>query len=356
LTPQRRIVVAGAGFGGGHESIAEALADALRRHRGAQARVASVDLLERCAPRSARLAAIALRGGEDFFPDTHGTLAGLAARTPDDPLVRELATGGIASAEAILTALEPDLVLAVHPVAGAIAAEVAPRLGFPAMTVIGDLWPTRIWLHPSVSLYFVAGSAARDAIAGRGVEWARVVVSGIPVAEPPARSAARSRLAGSSGLAARFTVFVDVQDGGARIAEELGAGGIQALVRAGANGRTNPRPNVVAAPGDEDTSSLIAASDLVVCSPCGSAMWEAPAASVPLVIVEPVTPMERSSVDLLVTAGGALVARDGPDAARRIAFLEANPERLSSMSRDSGALGHPLAARAVCERALAELR
>jgi len=194
LTPQRRVVVVGAGFGGGHESVAEAIADALRRHRGARVRVASLDLLARCAPRSAQLAAIAYRGGEEYFPDGTGTLATMVAAAPEDPLLRELVTGGIASARAALDALEPDIVIAAHPVAGAIAAEVSERCGFVVVSVVGDLWPQRLWVHPAVRLYFVGGTPARDALTARGVEWARAVVSGVPVSGPPGRAAARARL------------------------------------------------------------------------------------------------------------------------------------------------------------------
>ncbi len=347
-------MVVGADFGAGHESIAEAVADALRRHRGTGVRVASIDLLARCAPRSAQLAAIAYRGGEEFFPDGTGTVAEMAAAAPDDPVLRELVTGGIASAEAALKALEPDLVLAAHPVAGAIAAEVSGGCGFRVMSVVGDLWPQRLWTHPATALHFVAGAPARDVLTARGVEWARAVVSGVPVSEPPTRAAARARLARSGGLADRFTVLVNVRDGAAAIAGELASHGVQALLPA-TGGRGAERGGVVTAPADESSASLIAASDLVVCGPCGQAMWEAPAAGVPLLVMEPVTAMERGSVDLLVTAGAAIVVRDGADAVRRVRYLAADAGRAEAVSKAAAALGRPLAARAVCERALADI-
>jgi UDP-N-acetylglucosamine:LPS N-acetylglucosamine transferase len=355
LTRDRRIVVIGAGYGGGHEAIAEALADYLRRRRDARVRVASLDVLTRCAPRSARLASIAFRGGEEFFPDGVGTLSAIASRMPEDPLVRELVGGGIASAGSALTALEPDLVLAAHPIAGAIAAEVAPMGGFPVMSVIGDLWPERVWLHPGVALYFVGGPAARDSLAAKGLEWARAVISGVPVAEPPSRAAARRHLGGATPLDDRFTVLVDVQEAAPAMAQDLTALGIRVLVRAGAPGRPPPSANTCTVGNDEASGTLIAASDLVVCAPCGSAVWEAPAAGVPIVVVEPVTPMERSTIDFLDTAGAAVIARGPADAVRRIGLLAGDPERVASMSRDAASVGRPLATRAVCERVMAEV-
>jgi UDP-N-acetylglucosamine:LPS N-acetylglucosamine transferase len=314
--------------------------DQLRRHRGGSVRVASLDLLARCAPRSAKLAAIAYRGGEEFFPDGCGVLSEIAARFPEDPLLRELIGGGIASAEAALVALEPDLVLAVHPIAGAIAAEAVSRLDFPVMSVVGDLWPRRVWLHPGVGLWFVGGSPARDALAALGVEWARLAVSGVPVPEPVDRQSTRARLARSCGLEDRFTVLVAAREETAAVTEVLATDGLQALSVADSEG---------------SPSLLLAASDAVICSPCGSMLWEAPAAGVPLIAIEPVTPMERSSVDLLATAGAAVVARDGADAVRRATYLAADPGRATAMARDAAAIGRPLAARAVCERALTEV-
>jgi len=355
LTPQRRVVVVGAGFGGGHESVAEAIADALRRHRGARVRVASLDLLARCAPRSAQLAAIAYRGGEEYFPDGTGTLATMVAAAPEDPLLRELVTGGIASARAALDALEPDIVIAAHPVAGAIAAEVSERCGFVVVSVVGDLWPQRLWVHPAVRLYFVGGTPARDALTARGVEWARAVVSGVPVSGPPGRAAARARLLASSGLAERFTVLVSLREGPLALAEDLAGHGIQALVPPIA-GRRTPRAGVVVATAAGCShADLISASDLVVCDLCGPTMWEAPAAGVPMLVIEPVTAMERGSVDLLATAGAALVARDGTDAVRRAAYLAADPGRVAAMAATAKDVGRPVAARAICERALAEI-
>jgi UDP-N-acetylglucosamine:LPS N-acetylglucosamine transferase len=340
LTRQLRVVVASAAFGGGYGPVAEALADQLRRHRGARVRVASLDLLGRCAPRSAKLAALAYRGGEEFFPHGSAGLSEMAARAPEDPLLRELVGGGIASAEAALAALEPDLVLAVHPVAGAIAAEAVSRLGFPVMSVIGDLWPRRVWLHPGVGLWFVGGSPARDALAALGVEWARLAVSGVPVPEPADRQSTRSRLQRSRQLEDRFTVLIAAREGAGAVAEALAAGGVQALS---------------VADSDEAPASLLAASDAVICSPCGSMLWEAPAGGVPMIAIDPATPMERSSVDLLATVGAAVVARDCADAVRRAAYLAADAARAASMARDSAAIGRPLAARAVCERALREI-
>lgn len=355
MTP-RRVVVAGAAHGAGHERVAESLADALRRHPSGGTRVLQLDLLSRCAPRSAQLAAMAWRGGERFFPDGEGTLAAMAAGATSDPLLQELASGGIAAAEAALRALAPDLVVAVHPVAAGIAAEVSQRCGFQVAAVVPDLVPERLWVHPGVRLWFVAGPEARDELVARGVEWSGVVVSGVPAEEPAERGATRRRLAGA-GLQDRFTALVTGSPETESAVSALVSAGIQVVFASDAGrpvpaGRLSGAP-VVTAPGDESRAALLAAADVLVCGPCGAFAWEAPAAGVPLVVVGAIGAMERSSVDLLVTAGAAIPARDGEDAARRVAYLASHEERLADLRAASALLGRPRAARAVSERLLA---
>jgi processive 1,2-diacylglycerol beta-glucosyltransferase len=356
LTP-RRIVVAGADHGAGHERVAESLADALRRHPSGGARVLQLDLLSRCAPRAAQLAALAWRGGEPFFPDGEGELSSMAAGETSDPLLRELVSGGIATAEAALVALEPDLVVAVHPVSAGIAAEVSQRCGFRVAAVVPDLVPERLWVHPGINLWFVAGPEARDELVRRGVEWSRVVVSGVPVEALGEREATRRRLAGA-GLQDRFTALVAGPAGAGAAVDPLASSGVQVVQVGVEGGRSAPlrRPlgaPVVSAPSEESHAALLSAADVLVCGPCGAFLWEALAAGVPLIVVGPVGAMERASVDLLVTAGAAIPARDGEDAARRVAYLASHAGRLSDLRAASSLLGRPQAARAVSERLLA---
>jgi UDP-N-acetylglucosamine:LPS N-acetylglucosamine transferase len=355
LTLVRRVVVAGPTIGAGHEIVVACIADHLRRHPSGRFRVATIDLLERCAPRAARLAAMAYRSGEAFFPDGTGSLAELAAASPGDPLLRELVTGGIASAEAALKALEPDLVLSVHDVTGGIAAEVSRRCGVVSATVVTDLRPERLWAHPDTSAWFTAGHEARDALLARGIAWDRIAVTGVPVPEPaPPGDAGRTRAMEAGG--ATGSVLVAMDDGAAMV-DALVAQGTHVLVRAG-DGRPRHRssPRVTEVSAEKSLGSQAASCDLVVCRPCRSLLWEGPASGTPLIVVEPVSASERRDVDLLVTAGAALTARDADDVAWRVGYLFADASRLERMCAAAAGMGRPAAVRAVVERIAAALR
>jgi hypothetical protein len=334
LTGAKRVVVAGPTIGAGHEVVVACIADHLRRHPSGRFRVANIDLLGRCAPRAARLAAMAYRSGEPFFPDGIGSLAEMVAGSPDDPLLRELVTGGMASAEAALRALEPDLVVSVHDVTGGIAAEVAHACGVVSVTVVTELRPQRLWVHPGTAGWFVAGEEARDGLLARGVSW---------------KPSSAPEVAGG-------TVLVAVDDPAA-IVDALAAQGTRVLARAG-EARSRPRssPLVTEVSAEESLGSLASTCDLVVCGPCRSLIWEGPATGTPLIVVEPVTAAERPDVDLLVTAGAALTARDAADVAWRVRYLLADAARLERMRRSAIGIGHPAAVRAVVERIAADLR
>jgi UDP-N-acetylglucosamine:LPS N-acetylglucosamine transferase len=355
LTGARRVVVAGPTIGAGHEVVVACIADHLRRHASGRFRVATIDLLGRCAPRAARLAAMAYLSGETFFPDGAGSLAEMVAASPEDPLLRELVTGGIASAEAALRALEPDLVVSVHDVTGGIAAEVARSCGVVSETVVTDLRPQRLWVHPGTTAWFVAGEEARDGILARGVSWKDIAITGVPVPETARRGGGgQAPSTGREGTCGPVLVAVDDP---AAIVDALAAQGTRVFVRAG-EARSRPRssPLVTDVSAEESLGSLAASCDLAVCGPCRSLMWEGPAAGTPLIVVEPVAVAERADVDLLVTAGAALTAHDADDVAWRVRYLCADAPRLERMRAAAAGIGRPAAVRAVVERIAADLR
>jgi UDP-N-acetylglucosamine:LPS N-acetylglucosamine transferase len=318
--------------------------------------VLQVDLLGRCAPKAAQLASMAWRGGEAFFPDAVGSLSELVSASGGDPLVRELVSGGIAAAEATLKALEPDVVVATHPAAGGIAAEVAERCGCEVFVVLPDLMPDRFWLHPGVALWFVAGTDARDELARRRVDWSRIAVSGVPQESPRSRQDARAALV-PRGSEDRFTVLLAGIPGPESAAESLRALGLQVILEADGTRASAGAPGrgaaVVRPPAEAPRADLLAAADVVLATRCGSLAWEATATGTPLVVVGESGRMEQASIDLLVDAGAALQARDIQDAVRRVAYLAGHAGRLSALATASAGLGRPHAAKAVAERVLA---
>jgi UDP-N-acetylglucosamine:LPS N-acetylglucosamine transferase len=355
LSPERRVVIATASYGGGHEEIAHGLTAQLQVRRSDGVRVTTVDLLERAAPRSARLARVAYAAGEGFFPSGAGDLQAVARSCRDEPVVRELLSGGIAAAEAALGALAPEWVLAVHPVAAGIAAEVAGRVGCSVACVLPEWLPADVWVHPGCDVWFVATADARGALAQLGVEWGATFVSGVPTTVIARTSATDARRA--LGVEERFTAAVlGVSPEVVRErAEALAALGIQVLATgSGRGGSARASSDLVRwLPAETPLATLAAASDVAVCGPCRAMQWVGPAAGVPVLVVAPVPALERADVDLLVTSGAAMEARDAQDAAARAAFIMRHRERLEELRTCAARTGRESAARSVCEHVLA---
>jgi processive 1,2-diacylglycerol beta-glucosyltransferase len=355
----RHVLIWTAGFGGGQSECASALSDHLVRHHPDRVRLAVVDILERHLPRIKALAAVAYRNSAAFFPDGLASLQELSARRSDDPAVRELASGGLSGMEAALEAFRPDAIVSVHPLACGIASELKARFGHASLSVMTDQAPAGWWCHPATDLYCVANAEVRSALAVVGVPWDRIAVTGVPVADGVRPAADRGAARRLLGLGQRSVVAVfgrSDRQAPASLVDGLAAAGadvVIALPRSKTATETAPGP--VRVVSYADAIRLLPAAEVAVCLGGGSALWTAPTAGTPLVVVEPLAAMETANVDFLVNAGAALLARDEADAVARASFLLTHPDRAKRMSEDASAIGRPSAARAVTERILAAL-
>jgi processive 1,2-diacylglycerol beta-glucosyltransferase len=334
VTATRRVLVLGASVGG-CDRAAEAVADAVTDASGGRLAVEILDFFKRFAPRVANLAVLAHRTGAPFMPDARVDLSELTRSDPDDPLVRELATAAVPALRAAIEALRPVAVVATHPIAAAAAAELRLERDFAAVSVVCDLAPLRLWVHPGLDLVCVAGEDVRERLALQGAEWDKVAITGVPV---------RSAFFGAAGertvhtARPRATIVAPGENTEVRkrIVRELTASGISARDASGG-----------------DPAPAVAASDLAVCAGGGELLWSASAAGVPLLLLGEPPAAERPSADLLVAAGGALVARDIEHLAWVAGYLARRAERLSALRDAARAFGRPAAARAIAERVLA---
>ena len=77
----------------------------------------------------------------------------------------------------------PDAVIATHPYCAQLVSDYKEELGtgLPLATCITDLSSHREWLHPGADCYLVGSRSVRDQLIAKGVEAARIHVTGIPV-------------------------------------------------------------------------------------------------------------------------------------------------------------------------------
>jgi processive 1,2-diacylglycerol beta-glucosyltransferase len=363
-----RILVYTTSTGAGRRSTAQAIEAYLSAHFADTVHVRTVDFMAKHAPALNALTRFAADSPVEFFPSGRGTFLDLTRRMPDNPVVRELMACGFANAEAYIRAFKAEAVISTDPVAAGVVSELRSRTGLLAASVVTDYGAPPMWLHPDTDLYFVTTKEMRDDLVVHGIPYDRVVVSGIPIderfAEPVSRKACRDALR----LADRFTVLLTPTAGSIdevrSLARSLAGAGLQVAAPSGHNERLHRAlvelaarlPLLHALGPATEMSSIMRAADVVIGRVGGLTPPEAFAAGVPIIVYDTAPHARSDDARFLVTWGAALEAGTEDQAVQEVRFLATHPQRLAQLTSDAAALGHPAAARAVCERVLAGLR
>ena len=196
----------------------------------------------------------------------------------------------------------------------------------PVLAIVTDFAVHNFWIHESIDAYCVATSAMQDALAARGVNRERVLVSGIPVrrefavAVPDQRSL-RERLdlprdrnlvlfmGGGLGIAPIERMLAALRDVRSPVA---------AVVIAGRNARIGRRLMEAAERVEYPVRALrfvdnvydyMHAADVLVTKPGGLTTSEALVARIPIVLCKPLPGQEERNARVLVGSGAAVRAR-----------------------------------------------
>ncbi len=366
---QVRVLMLIAHTGGGHLRAAEAVAEALRRRRGASVRVEIVDALGRYAPPPFHRLA-------DLYPHWVGRAAWSWAwgyRLSDGP---RRATGLLRlfwplvwpRARRLLDRHPADVLLSAHPLTNHYLAWGLRRLGraVPLLTLVTD--PVSVhpfWLCPAVDRCLVGSEAARREALACGLPPERVRVTGLPVdprfvARLTDAARARAALGWPADLPA--VLLVGGGEGMGRVydtacAIEARCRGVQLAVVAGRNRRLERRlrqrrwrvPCHVYG-FVEHMPLLMSAADLLVTKAGPATLHEAFLAGLPLILNSAIPGQETGNVRMVVESRAGVWAPDPAQAAALVARLT-GPERgrLEEMGRCARALARPEAAAAVAD-------
>src|SRR6185295_13263534 len=104
----------------------------------------------------------------------------------------------------------------------------------------------------------------------------------------------------------------------------------------------------------DNMHELMAASDLILTKPGGLTTSESLALGKPLIILNPIPGQEAANSDFLLEQGAAVKVNCIEDLPFKITSL-LDSKKLTQMSRAAHALGKPLAAKSICEAALANM-
>jgi len=259
----------------------------------------------------------------------------------------------------------PDVLVATHfyPAEIALRLKRKGRISSRLEVVITDFQPHLFWVLEGVDHYYVADEETRVALSARGVDLARISVTGIPV--DPKFSVRRDRreLRTRLGLDPdRFTAVVS--SGG------MGMGPMEDVVRTLVEERLVPQILVICGKNEKLKASLdkmvvpeglrlsvhgfvqnmeefMGAADVLISKCGGLTTAESLAVGLPMIILHPIPGQEAQNSDLLLERGVAIKANDLHSLKWKVQQLVARPDRLDEMRSRIANMAKPEAARQI---------
>lgn len=353
--------------GGGHRRVAEAVKRALEDNGPPGIRVAIDDPLLSGALPHARLLLLSygplVRSSPGIWGFLFRTFARPAARRA---LERFLISGLSGSMTSLTAARRPKVVVNCHPLLGPSAFRAAQRLVPPArmLTLITDLTVVHPgWLSPAEAHFLSPSAVASSWCSSQGIPSDQIVETGLPV-DPVLSAAApdqatREALRRDLGLNSDLLCLV-VGGGGEgagrmrQLVHSLATSylPIQLVVLCGRNrqlltwlGRQEFQRPVTALPYTPDPSAWLLAADCYVGKAGPSALSEAAAAGLGILVTDALPGQESANRQLLVDAGAALSVANTAELLTVVQRMcDKEDQLLSSMQEAARAWSSPEAA------------
>ena len=364
-----RVQILSSRVGGGHLSVARALAEGLRSLGEPDMEVwiddLYVDLARFPAGRFPWMYAMTTRRmpwlWRAFYRATDRPPRRRPFRLAEDAL-------GGPGLRRILEARRPDAVVSVLPGIADFTARSLASIGASATieVVVTDWADVHLgWASHAATHYSVPTESAAATLRDAGVPAKALTIAGFPVREQfvglrlddAARRAARERL----GLPRdRFVLLAMVGTEGSPAAlahlRALAMAPIDAeiLVVCGRNARLHRRVSQLETVNTlralayvEDVASLMLASDLLVTKAGGVTLAEAFCCGVPVVVFDPLPGQEEGNARFVTAQGAAELAASPRDLARIVSELRWSPSHRASLRAHATQLATPAAARIV---------
>lgn len=363
------MVLLEASYGGGHAHAAAALAASLAE-LAPSLRVERVDVFDRISPALNEATRYAYIQCLIHVPLLWREVYERTRHVPPDSPWQLLDRAAARRVGRFLAGKRPRAVVATHPgparLAGALRA--AGQLDAPVFAVVTDYVVHGLWAHPGVDWYLVGHEAVRDGLTARGIDPARVAVTGIPIHPRFGRPADRERLRRAWQLGPEPVVlFMAGSAGLVRGMEDAcralvqAQGRFQLLVVAGRDGVLERRLRAAVAGAArparvlgfvDRVDELMSLADLLLSKAGGLTVSEALAKGLPMVIYRPIPGQEEGNAAFLVAHGAARVTREPQELVAQVQHLLRSPGLRAQMAAAASQLGRPQAGLAAAGRLL----
>jgi processive 1,2-diacylglycerol beta-glucosyltransferase len=367
----RDVLVLSAGYGSGHNQVAEAI-----RHALTAAGAESVSVIDHFSafvhPAFLRVTRSVYLSVLKSAPGLWGMAYALSDRLPvESPLLLGVNRLGKRSLADYLIERRPAVAVSVHPTpAGATSA--LKEEGFPILhvTVFTDFVAHTQWIYPGVERYCVPCEEVAEGLRRRGVPLERIAVTGIPIHERFLRPLDREALRAKYRLLPELPVVLVM--GGAHgglagpgeVLQVLASVPIpcQGLVvcgrdRALARRLSRRAGSRVRVFGHVDAvEELMALADVLVTKAGAVTLSEAMAMELPMVLYHSIPGQERANQRYLEEAGAAVTARGRAELAHRLGELLSDEPLREKLKENLRRITRPDSAGAVAREVLALTR
>lgn len=367
-----RILIVSASAGAGHVRAAQAVEEAARRLRP-EATVQHLDILDFAAKAYKKTYA----GGYLKLVDKAPALWGALYRATDqvkqhraiDRFAQFFDKLEFAGFRKALRQFAPDHVIATHFLPCQVLAPYRKkgRDTFPLSLVLTDFDAHALWVQPTADRFFVASEELRWVLAGRGIDAARIAVSGIPIMAAFAHQHDRAALQQRMNLDPTVpTVLVTAGGAGvgafeATVQSVLECGPVQVLAIAGRNAKAKRALEQLAAPTGsalhvfgfvERIAEPMAVADVAVAKSGGLTTSECLAMGLPMLIHDPIPGQEERNADHVLETGAGLKAHGLASLRFKLNGLLRDGPRLLRMREAARGAGRPEAAVAIVRTVL----
>lgn len=238
----------------------------------------------------------------------------------------------------LLEQAQPDLLIATHPFCAQVIAAYKAGSGnsIPLITCITDLSSHSEWVAPGTDGYLVGSHLIRQALANKGVEHHRILVTGIPVRStfkaPHRRTGAGRRhlliMGGGLGLMPKSDRFYAALNALPNVNVTILTGSNTRLLQ-----RLEGRWEHIKAVGFTDrVADYMASADLLLSKPGGITLFEAIFSELPILAWAPFLQQEINNTKFLVSAGiGATTEKDSEACLAAIRSLLYDDAALAAM-------------------------
>ena len=269
---------------------------------------------------------------------------------------------------------KPDLIISTQPFASQMVAYLKEKekINYRLATIMTDFHIHPQWLvcYKQNDYFFVANNQMKRDMVALGVDFRKIIVTGIPVSEKFSEKLEKDPIYDYFGFSKNKKTILFFAGG------EFGLGrnktfmllkaiirlfpDVQVLALSGKNKKmrekfeelvntTNSSDRIKILDYTDKVPELMHIADLVITKPGGLTVSEALASNIPLVLINPIPGQEEENAEFLTNNNVAVLIKDEDNISRILKFLFKDKESFNAMIKSTKVIAKPQSTKTICE-------